>query len=564
MAVHDTSSVGIKFTETMTGFISTKVLDDYAKAEAQGRRDGSRCEFTVEVRADDVDRLVKEPEHEAHISGTLTAPVLSSMPLTVRDGRFHLFVVAPDRTLTRRMIYRMPLESDDGRHLYFEGFKEIHDDWGPDLWKDTTTLFSTISEGSGPGGNVVAHGILVIKVRDFLHQLTTVQAVGASNEFERLRAIRVFGQYFAGVLTEIYGGIFAPSITFNPDLPPRRRRPLRLPDPEVHSFTTGDDVRLKLTRYRGGDKGPVILSPGFGTSGLAYTIDTTDQNLPEFLVAHGYDVWIFDYRASPDLPSARTGFNLDSIATYDYPAAVAEVRRATGAESIQVMAHCVGSLTFQMALAKGLDGIRSAICSALTLHPVPPLLNELKSRLYLANFLYTAGVDTLTTDFDTHSGAMDKLFDDMLRLYPTKERCNSPVCRRILFLYGEVYDHNQLNSATHDAIHEMFGVANMTTFKHISQILRAGHAVAADGSDAYLPHADRLALPIAFLHGENNHLFLPEGSKKTYDFLRQANGDKYYVRHVVPNYAHMDCFIGKNAARDVYPIVLAELDKHNP
>ena len=50
MSVPDPSAVGITFTETMTGFISTKVLDDYAKAEAQGRRDGSRCEFTDELR----------------------------------------------------------------------------------------------------------------------------------------------------------------------------------------------------------------------------------------------------------------------------------------------------------------------------------------------------------------------------------------------------------------------------------------------------------------------------------------------------------------------------------
>jgi hypothetical protein len=32
---------------------------------------------------------------------------------------------------------------------------------------------------------------------------------------------------------------------------------------------------------------------------------------------------------------------------------------------------------------------------------------------------------------------------------------------------------------------------------------------------------------------------------------------------VFPNYAHMDCFIGKNASRDVYPEVMAELDQHN-
>jgi cholesterol oxidase len=32
---------------------------------------------------------------------------------------------------------------------------------------------------------------------------------------------------------------------------------------------------------------------------------------------------------------------------------------------------------------------------------------------------------------------------------------------------------------------------------------------------------------------------------------------------VIPGYAHMDCFIGNNAHRDVFPVILGELDKHN-
>ena len=36
-----------------------------------------------------------------------------------------------------------------------------------------------------------------------------------------------------------------------------------------------------------------------------------------------------------------------------------------------------------------------------------------------------------------------------------------------------------------------------------------------------------------------------------------------YSRHVIPGYAHMDCFIGQDAARDVYPTITAQLDRHN-
>ena len=41
----------------------------------------------------------------------------------------------------------------------------------------------------------------------------------------------------------------------------------------------------------------------------------------------------------------------------------------TGAPTVQVMAHCVGSMTFLMAMMAGLQGVRSAVSSALTLYP---------------------------------------------------------------------------------------------------------------------------------------------------------------------------------------------------
>jgi cholesterol oxidase len=70
-------------------------------------------------------------------------------------------------------------------------------------------------------------------------------------------------------------------------------------------------------------------------------------------------------------------------------------------------------------------------------------------------------------------------------------------------------------------------------------------------------------MPIGFIHGEINRMFLPRGSEQTYEFLREKNGPQWYTRTVIPGYAHMDCFIGRDAARDIYPVVAAELDKMN-
>jgi choline dehydrogenase-like flavoprotein len=554
---------GVEFTETMRGFVSTKVTDDYQAGRDQGERDGSKFEFTMTVTAPNVDRLLENPQHEAILRGTIDAPIFSKTPLRVDAGRFNLLVRDADRARTRKMVYDMPMVADDGRKLHAEGFKTIHDDAGPDLWAATTTLYVTVREGDA-SGPVIGKGIVNIHIKDFQKQLRTMKAVNAANKLEELKALAKFGRFFMGALNEIYGGVFARPSHFHPDAPPRVRRELRTGPPDIRYFTTKDGVQLKMTRFEGGTKGPVIVSPGFGTSALAYTIDTTETNFPEYLYERGYDVWVLDYRSSPDLPSAATQFTLDDIARYDYPAAVDTVRAATGRDSVQIMAHCVGSLTMLMSLANGLEGVRSAVASQLTLHPRVAPVNKTRANLYMANVLKAVGVDTLTTESHENASWGEKLYDAALALYPAgKEYCGSAFCRRMMFMYGEVFDHDQLNDATHEAIHEAFGVANLSTFKQITQALRAGHVVSAAGDDIYLANADKLKLPIAFLHGAKNRLFLPEGSAETFEFLKQKNGAQYYTRHVFDDYAHMDCFIGKNAARDVYPVVTAELDKYN-
>ncbi|NMG06504.1 alpha/beta fold hydrolase [Brasilonema sp. UFV-L1] len=554
---------GIEFTETMRGYFSTQVKEDYQRAAHQGKQDSSEFEFTLTVISHDLEKMLTDENHKARIVGTVAASAISPEALTVSDGEFNLFIIDPEQVNTRRMVYRMKMTAENGKVYYLEGFKVVRDDPGIDLWADTTTLYITVYDGDSIDSPVLGRGILKIQPADFMRQMSTLRITNTDSVEQRLKETARFGRFFAGILFNTYGGIFAPSKVFNADAPPRRKRPLRMAAPQVHFFKTSDGVQLRLTRYQGGTKGPVILAPGFGTSTLAFSIDTVETNLPELLYANNYDVWLFDYRASADLASATTQFSADEIALYDWPAAIDQVRALTGAQTVQVVGHCVGSMSFLMAGLAGLKGVRSAVCSQLTTHPRGPALSEIKAGLRLASFLTVLGVETLTPDFDKGADWQDRLYDKVLKLYPTNERCNSPVCRRILFMYGEVYKHEQLNEATHNAIHEMFGPGNMTFFRHISLILNRGHIVNKHGQDVYLPHLERLAIPIAFIHGAENDFFLPEGSEITYKLLREKNGSDLYVRHVIPHYAHMDCFMGKNAAMDVFPTIVTELDKFN-
>jgi cholesterol oxidase len=551
--------IGVQFTEKMAGFFSTKIKDNYETAAAQGKTEGTAFDFILTITSDDLDDMLLNPQHRARTAGTVTATGLSPNPLEVSGGIFNLFTKDPANVDTHNMRYRMQLVSEEGKTFFFDGFKVVNDSSVLNAWKENTTLYVTLYDGKDATASVLGKGIMRISPEDFSKQLTTIKATNAANLVEGAKAVARFGGFFAGVLWHSYGGILSKQSFFNTAAPPRSKRPLRVSAPDVHFFNTADNVQLKLTRFRGGDRGPVILSHGLGVSSLIFSIDTIDTNLLEYLFTHGYDVWLLDYRASIDLPASKTQFSGDDIAKYDYPAAVAKVCELTGASSVQMVAHCFGSTTFCMSMLQGLRGVRSAVCSQIATHIVAPEATKIKTGLHLPDFLDKLGVKSLTADADANEGWMEKLYDRALELYPIGESCHSAVCRRITFLYAPLYRHAELNEATHEALHEMFGQACVKSFEHLARMTRVGHLVDFNGQEVYLPNLNRMAIPISFIHGAENECFLPESTQITYDLLRKTNGSDLYERHVVPGYGHIDCIFGKDAAVDVYPLILSHL-----
>jgi cholesterol oxidase len=566
------SRMGIQFTETMRGFVTAGAasFEDGAREEAQR----SPCEFTLTVTSEDLTAMLSEPSHRASLAGTLSCPLLSTGALSVSNGVFELFPVATDAVLTRRMKYSFSMTAGDGRTYRFSGFKSVHDDPGADMWADTTTLFVDIARDDGTS---VAKGVLRILPADFAVQMTTLRVLRAPNLAAAMQATARFAKFFAGTMAETYLGLAraAPNVwppASRDAAPLRPRRALRLPAPEAHPFRTADGVDLRLTRHRG-DKGPVMLVHGLGVSSRIFTADTIDTNLAEYLAAQGYDVWLLDFRASVDLRASHGQFTGDDVARFDYPAAVETIRAATGAPSVQVVAHCFGASTLFMALAAGLRNVRSAVFSQVAGHVDAPLANELRAGLRLPTLLKTLGIDALTTDIVDNPDLVVRLYDRALALNPVLragQRCDSVACHRISFMYAPLYRHEKLNEATHENVGDLFGIANLSSLDHLSATIRARKVVASDGGDIYLPAADPVRLranlanfrfPIRFVHGGANECFLPSSTERTLDVLRNAHPDIEYDREVIPGYGHIDCIFGAEAARDVYPHIAAHLAK---
>jgi len=565
------AKAGVEFTETMRGYFSTQAttptpplqLDPiYQRGFDQGQTDNSPFLFTLTIVSEDLNGMISNPAHEARMVGTVLAPVLSPQPLTVAEGRFNLFTVDPNNVDTHNMRYRMKMVTEEGRTYYFEGFKVTDPDSVFQVWPATSTLYSTIYDGESAASPILGKGILHIAAEDFARQLTTMKVTNAGTLAERLTAGARFARFFLGPLFDTYADEFVRPSVFNADAPPRQKRPLRVGTPQVAFFKTADGVGLRLTRYQGGAEGPVILSHGLGISSLIFSIDTIETNLLEYLFAHGYDVWLLDYRSSIALPAATLQASGDDAATKDYPAAVSKVLELTGAKSVQMVVHCWGSTTFFMAMLAGLKGVRSAVASQIATQIRAPLATHIKTGLHLPSFLKDVGIESLTAYVDNHEGLLAKVYDAGLKLYPLelKNRCTSATCHRITFMYAPLYEHANLDEATHETLHEMFGVANIKAFIHLARLANTGHLVDFDGNNVYLPHRDRLAIPITFIHGAKNECFLPESTEITLHDLSEANGSSLYKRQVFAGYGHIDCIFGKDAVRNVYPFILEHLE----
>jgi cholesterol oxidase len=554
----------LEFTERMAGFLSTVEFDDYEQAARRGERDRSTCDVVLTIASSDLEAMLADPVHGASLFGSVHAPALSPDPMHVNNGQFNLFVEDEGEVHTHRMHYRMRVHSTDGRRFSFAGEKGLRDGRLTDVWPSTTTLCVAVHDEDAPTAPVMARGILRIAPTDFARQLSTMRVREAGSAVAGARLLGGFGRLFAGRLWEHFGGALSTNPVPGERSIVRQKRPLQAPQPDVHFFKTDDGVDLRLVRYNGGRKGPLVCAPGFSNTSQVFAWDGVETNWVEFFSGHGYDVWLFDYRASPDLRASRTQFTLDHVALHDWPAAIDHVMGATGADSVQALGHCLGSATGFMSLLAGrLNSVRQFVASQVMPFVEVSKLARLKAQVRLDRVFARLGVEGVETA--AGRSRRDKAVDELLRFgpMPPEWQALGPVCRRIYAIYGPVMKPGQINRDTRDALDWIFGYGNVTSFGHIRQFIRHKRLVDASGADVYLPHVDRLRTHIVLLQGGDNELFLPQGSAATLAWLSRQHGDNACARVLVPGYAHLDCFLGRNAASDVFPMVLEQLERFN-
>lgn len=334
----------------------------------------------------------------------------------------------------------------------------------------------------------------------------------------------------------------------------------------VVPFLAGDGRSLNLHHIRGAQeptKGPVMLVHGAGVRADIFRAPVA-RTLVDALVADGYDVWLENWRASIDVEPSE--WTLDQAAVHDHPKAIDTIVRETGHDEVKAIVHCQGSTSFMLSAMAGLvPRVKVILSNAVSLHPVVPRSARFKA------FYAVPVVSKLTPYLDPQWGLHAEGFTAKaltLLVKATHHECDNTVCRLASFTYGTgfptLWRHENLNPETHEWLKHEFAKVPLTFFQQMAECLRAGHLVPVEGyrelPEDVAERPPETDARFIFLAGALNRCFLPESQRRTYERLSQRRPG-YHALHVIPDYGHLDIFMGQHAARDVFPLILTELNR---
>lgn len=347
-------------------------------------------------------------------------------------------------------------------------------------------------------------------------------------------------------------------------------------DVTTHYFNTADGLGLSMLRFtRGGEGDAVMVIHGLTTSTDMFVMPEHD-NLVSCLLDAGYDVWCLDCRMS-NRHSYNLGYhryNLDDVALFDYPPAIELVRSHIGDRPLHVIAHCLGSASFAMALfGRAIDGIASLVANSVALTPRVPRWSGVKITV-APRLIELAGFQYVNPRWSEDPWLTPGKVTSKVVSFFHRE-CDVPACHMLSLMWGTgwpaLYSHENLDERTHRRSGDLYGPTTMHYFRHVRKMIRAGNtAVKYDPTDPrhtalpddYFRHAREIETPVLFTTGANNNVFR-DSNIECHSRLRELGCTQHELK-VFPGYGHQDVFMGKDVARDVFPALLDFMRRQSP
>lgn len=572
---------GIGFSEIMSGYIHYGIgiegdkQADYETAANTARGLCEEARFFLSVKAWATETLVNRPDHSAMLTGTFTCAGLPGSPFMVQRGSFHLFSVDQKSPGTRNLTYDFDMTSTDNKEYHFHGYKVVDSSvaLGPwRFWNAASTLYVTITEVSAEN-KVIGRGMMHIKPLDFFSELFTFTPSG-KNLLAKIQTTASFMNYFVRQSANLFLAPFTyqqyPAVTYNGYINDTS------PD-KSYEIVAADGVRTLLHMWESQNPSietkTIFMVPGASVDQNIYSLPTIEVNAVNYFTRAGYRVYVTVHRICQLKVAENNWTTYDS--RHDIRACLEMIRQEEGPEKIYTICHCMGAVAYSSGLLDGTiptEWIKGISCSQVFMNPVWATLNLFKALAGPIPFdkLYSFfGGNWFSCSSSTDDSYFQQLVNQVLRFYPDtrSEMCNNVSCHRCSLVFGRLWNHKNLNEATHRQINRFFGGVNMRLLHLLMQMGVRGFVTTNAPLFKDLTTAtnvERLrGIPIMLFSGGDNHVLSPEATERSYEILRDAFGtdDNLYERNVVPGYGHLDCWMGREAYKDVFPMVRRTVDR---
>ncbi|KAI1338969.1 glucose-methanol-choline oxidoreductase [Xylariaceae sp. FL0016] len=616
-----TKDAGFGFTEVMSGHIHKDQgfqRDNPDTYELAARTAKSLCEtarFFLSVQSFNTRSIVHDPDHKALLTGTFVCPTLEGSPFMVQRGDFNLFLLDHKAPGTRNLAYDFDMRGINGRKLHFHGYKVVDSSvaLAPlHFWRSTSTLYVTITEymnekrredpeaeEDGLRGKTVAKGIMRIQPADFFSEIMTLTPTG-SGMLKKMLSVANFMTFFSRKSMSLFLAPLTPlqypSQTyagFVNNIPPTRSFKITAWDRVKTSLHMWEPTSIEETKL------PVknlFMIPGASVDHQIFALPTIKYNAVNFFRRAGYRVFVSVHRIGALMVAQNDWTTFDArldlkacldLIRKEYPTyaecdpkmSEEEKEKASKEpEPVYCISHCMGSVAFSAGLLDGTipsSWIKGVTCSQVFMNPIWNNTNMIKimASPIPADRLYRLVAGSwFSCSTGKNDSLIQKALNQMLRLMPDerKEICNNASCHRVSLVFARCWNHRNLNEATHRQIDRFFGGVNMTLL-HL--LMKQGFEGGVMSNGPLFERLDthenikRLrGIPFLLFVGRDNAVLSPESTEKTYEVLTDAFGTQkddgiMYRRRVVPDYGHLDCWMGRNAWKDVYPFVLEEVDR---
>ncbi|GAB7327853.1 hypothetical protein MBLNU13_g11643t1 [Cladosporium sp. NU13] len=539
-----------------------------------------------------VDVAISHDKHAAQgrfhgrLSGTVCCPHISDDQLSITNGLFRLFEADQARADLSTMEYRFDAIATNGDRFLMVGRKLLGPSITfsiPKVWQASTTLLLDVTDTNG---RKLGSGVLRLSARNFVDQMRTMTTSGCGIYSQRTFLMQFFMTFASGLLKHILSP-FAPlqypedhnaveeAHEFYDKVEPRAVIKLKAADGVASTLRMWEPIQTQSNN--GAIAHDILLVPGTAVTHWMYASPYIKRNAIEHFTQGGYRCWCVtprfakQHHNSEDVTHSWTAYD----GRLDIAAALAEIKRYNIHRSTQylppyVIAHCAGSLAFASALLTGT--VHKSAISGLTvsqnfLHPVLQPLNEVKARTPLTRLYRLVAGDWFPitqSKEQASSDVLQSLLDTLLRFYPVGSReeiCDSPICHRCELAFGRLWNHRNLNKATHDNQHNIYGGMSSKCLEHLASGGR--RQTVLDNDYRSLVTEENLeqlrGTPIFLFSGADNNVFKASSTLKTYRFLK-ARGEKV-SRKEFPGFGHLDCWMSEKSADTVYKAIEEEVRK---